>query len=81
MKTFIWTACIFLLDIFWFVKIIVDAPMEAIKAKLTPIKFKFWNEGPNTKNNPINEIKKTTLIFELIFSLSKKIDAIKTIIG
>ena len=80
-KALIWIGLIFLLDNFWFVKIIVDAPIEAIIAEITPTVFKLSNDGPKTKNKPANVIKKTNLIFKFTFSLSINIETNKTIIG
>ena len=80
-KALICIGFIFLLESFWFVKIIVEAPIEAVIAEITPIVFKLLKDGPKTKNKPINVIRKTNLIFKSIFSLSKIIDANKTIIG
>ena len=36
----------------------VVAPIEAINADITPIKFKFSKEGPKAKNSPKKAIKK-----------------------
>ena len=57
------------------------APIDPIKAELTPIIFRFLKEGPKTKNKPEKVIKKTILMLVLIFSLSIKIDTIRTRIG
>ena len=54
---------IFLLESFWLVSIIVDAPIDPIKAEAIPIIFKFSKEGPKNKNNPnLN----TFVIFHLL---------------
>ena len=80
-KTLMWIGFMFLLDSFWFVKIIIEAPIEAIMAEVTPMVFKLSNEGPKTKNKPANVIKKTNLILESIFSPSINTEENKTIIG
>ena len=80
-KIFIWIGEIDLLDIFWFIIIIVVAPIDAIIAHKTPKIFKLLNEGPNTKNKPPKVVRKRILILFAIFSLSMIIEKQRTNIG
>ena len=80
-KMLIWMGVRFFFAIVWLTTIIIDAPIEAIKANKTPMKSKFSNEGLRAKNNPKKVVMNRIIIEFLIFSLVIKIDVIKTIIG
>ena len=57
------------------------APIDPVRAELIPIIFKSLKEGPKTKNKPKKVTKKIILMLVFIFSLSIKIDTIRTMIG
>ena len=71
----------FFFDIVWLVTIIIDAPKDAIKAKIIPWTLRLSDEGLKARKSPKKVVTNKILIMFWIFSFVMNIDIVKTIIG